>query len=46
VNIDINPLAITKLIDRGSAQTIGIITDVGSFLPLLTSEIGEMEKTI
>ena len=39
VNIDINPLTITKLIDRGSAQTIGIVTDVGSFLPLLASEL-------
>ncbi len=33
--VDINPAVVTKLSDRGSAQTIGIITDVGAFLHLL-----------
>jgi hypothetical protein len=45
VNIDINPLTITKLIDRGSAQTIGIVTDVGSFLPFLASELEDMKNS-
>ncbi|VUT25675.1 MAG: hypothetical protein MOIL_01174 [Candidatus Methanolliviera sp. GoM_oil] len=45
VNIDINPLTITKLIDRGSAQTIGIVTDVGSFLPFLASELEDMRNS-
>lgn len=33
--VDINPAAVTKLSDRGSAQVVGIVTDVGTFLPML-----------
>lgn len=33
--VDISPSTVTKLSDRGSAQVIGIVTDVGAFLPLL-----------
>jgi lysine-ketoglutarate reductase/saccharopine dehydrogenase-like protein (TIGR00300 family) len=33
--VDINPAVVTKLSDRGSAQTMGIVTDVGMFLHLL-----------
>jgi lysine-ketoglutarate reductase/saccharopine dehydrogenase-like protein (TIGR00300 family) len=32
VCIDINPAVVTKLADRGSAQTVGVVTDVGPFL--------------
>jgi lysine-ketoglutarate reductase/saccharopine dehydrogenase-like protein (TIGR00300 family) len=32
VCVDIAPPVITKLADRGSAQTVGIVTDVGLFL--------------
>ena len=32
VSVDINPAVVTKLSDRGSTQTIGIVTDVGLFL--------------
>lgn len=32
VCVDINPAVVTKLADRGSAQTIGLVTDVGLFL--------------
>jgi lysine-ketoglutarate reductase/saccharopine dehydrogenase-like protein (TIGR00300 family) len=32
VCVDINPAVVTKLADRGSSQTIGIVTDVGLFL--------------
>lgn len=39
VCIDINPSVVTKLMDRGSAQTLGIVTDVGEFLPLLVREL-------
>ena len=35
VCVDINPSTVTKLADRGSAQVLGIVTDVGSFLPVL-----------
>ena len=32
VCVDINPAVVTKLSDRGSTQTVGIVTDVGLFL--------------
>lgn len=37
--VDINPAVVTKLADRGSFQTIGIVTDVGLFLELLANEL-------
>lgn len=40
VCVDINPAVVTKLSDRGSFQTIGIITDIGLFLKLLADELG------
>ena len=39
--VDINPSTVTKLSDRGSAQVIGIVTDIGSFLPLLYQALNE-----
>ena len=38
--VDINPAVVTKLSDRGSAQAIGVVTDVGLFLRLLADELG------
>ncbi|TAM73426.1 TIGR00300 family protein [bacterium] len=32
VNVDINPASVTKLSDRGSFQTIGLVTDAAAFL--------------
>jgi lysine-ketoglutarate reductase/saccharopine dehydrogenase-like protein (TIGR00300 family) len=40
VCVDINPAVVTKLADRGSSQTIGIVTDVGLFLRQLASAVG------
>lgn len=40
VCVDINPAVVTKLADRGSAQTVGVVTDVGLFLSLLAERIG------
>ncbi|MGZ7193414.1 MAG: ornithine cyclodeaminase, nickel-pincer nucleotide-dependent [Halobacteriota archaeon] len=37
--IDIDPATVTKLIDRGTAQAIGVVTDVGTLLPALASEL-------
>ena len=37
--VDINPAVVTKLSDRGSGQTIGIVTDVGLFLRSLTEKL-------
>jgi hypothetical protein len=39
VCIDINPAVVTKLSDRGSSQTIGIVTDVGLFLQQLVRQL-------
>jgi lysine-ketoglutarate reductase/saccharopine dehydrogenase-like protein (TIGR00300 family) len=35
VSVDINPATVTKLADRGSAQAMGIVTDIGLFLEQL-----------
>jgi lysine-ketoglutarate reductase/saccharopine dehydrogenase-like protein (TIGR00300 family) len=37
VCVDINPAVVTKLADRGSSQTLGVVTDVGLFLRQLAS---------
>jgi lysine-ketoglutarate reductase/saccharopine dehydrogenase-like protein (TIGR00300 family) len=39
VCVDINPAVVTKLADRGSAQTLGIVTDVGLFLHQLAGKL-------
>ena len=41
VCVDINPAVVTKLADRGSSQTIGIVTDVGLFLHRLVQNLHE-----
>ena len=38
--VDINPAVVTKLADRGSSQTIGLVTDVGLFLHQLAAQLG------
>ena len=45
VAIDINPSSVTKLLDRGTGQAIGVVSDVGSFLPILLNDIKKMSKT-
>ena len=41
VCVDINPAVVTKLSDRGSSQTAGIVTDVGLFLHQLSAQLGD-----
>jgi lysine-ketoglutarate reductase/saccharopine dehydrogenase-like protein (TIGR00300 family) len=43
VCVDINPAVVTKLADRGSSQTIGIVTDVGLFLHRLAQRLSSTE---
>lgn len=38
--VDINPATVTKLTDRGSIQTVGIVTDAEPFLRALVAELG------
>ena len=40
VSVDINPATVTKLSDRGTFQTVGLVTDVEPFLRSLASELG------
>jgi lysine-ketoglutarate reductase/saccharopine dehydrogenase-like protein (TIGR00300 family) len=42
--VDINPATVTKLSDRGSTQTVGIVTDAEPFLRALVDELGSDEK--
>jgi len=37
--VDINPATVTKLMDRGSTQTVGIVSDAEPFLRALTDEL-------
>jgi lysine-ketoglutarate reductase/saccharopine dehydrogenase-like protein (TIGR00300 family) len=39
VCVDINPAVVTKLADRGSIESVGIVTDVGLFLSLLVQQV-------
>jgi lysine-ketoglutarate reductase/saccharopine dehydrogenase-like protein (TIGR00300 family) len=39
--VDINPATVTKLTDRGSVQTVGIVTDAEPFLRALVHELDE-----
>ena len=39
VCVDINPAVVTKLSDRGSSQTVGVVTDVGLFLHRLAEQL-------
>ncbi len=41
VCVDINPAVVTKLADRGSSQTVGVVTDVGLFLHRLAEALGD-----
>jgi lysine-ketoglutarate reductase/saccharopine dehydrogenase-like protein (TIGR00300 family) len=41
VCVDINPAVVTKLADRGSSQTIGLVTDVGLFLHQLATHLAD-----
>jgi lysine-ketoglutarate reductase/saccharopine dehydrogenase-like protein (TIGR00300 family) len=41
VCVDINPAVVTKLADRGSSQTIGLVTDVGLFLHQLAKQLSD-----
>jgi lysine-ketoglutarate reductase/saccharopine dehydrogenase-like protein (TIGR00300 family) len=44
IAVDINQSVVTKLLDRGTAQAIGIVTDIGSFLPLIIKHLDSLIK--
>lgn len=39
VCVDINPAVVTKLSDRGSVESVGVVTDVGLFLSLMVQQL-------
>jgi lysine-ketoglutarate reductase/saccharopine dehydrogenase-like protein (TIGR00300 family) len=41
--VDINPAVVTKLADRGTFQSVGLVMDVGSFLRELLEHLAEPE---
>jgi lysine-ketoglutarate reductase/saccharopine dehydrogenase-like protein (TIGR00300 family) len=46
VAVDISQPVVTKLIDRGTIQAIGIVTDVGAFLPTVVQHLENIERSI
>ncbi len=42
VCVDINPAVVTKLSDRGSVESVGVVTDVGLFLSLLRHQLARL----
>jgi len=43
VCVDINPSVPLKLADRGTGQSINIVSDVGVFLPMLADELSKLK---
>jgi lysine-ketoglutarate reductase/saccharopine dehydrogenase-like protein (TIGR00300 family) len=45
IAVDINQPVVTKLLDRGTTQAMGIVTDIGSFLPLVMKHLDSLIKS-
>jgi hypothetical protein len=45
VAVDISQPVVTKLLDRGTIQAIGVVTDIGSFLPMIVQSLEQMDVT-
>ncbi|HZB17189.1 MAG TPA: TIGR00300 family protein [Nitrososphaeraceae archaeon] len=45
VAVDISQPVVTKLLDRGTTQAIGIVTDVGAFLPMVVQQLEQQTIT-
>jgi len=42
VAVDISQPVVTKLLDRGTTQAIGVVTDVGTFLPMIVDHLTQI----
>ena len=42
--VDISPATVTKLMDRGSTQTVGIVSDAEPFIRALVNELDRPAK--
>jgi lysine-ketoglutarate reductase/saccharopine dehydrogenase-like protein (TIGR00300 family) len=43
VAVDISQPVVTKLLDRGTSQAIGVVTDIGTFLPMVVQCLEQMD---
>lgn len=44
IAVDINQPVVTKLLDRGTTQATGVVTDIGSFLPIVMKSLEQIIK--
>jgi lysine-ketoglutarate reductase/saccharopine dehydrogenase-like protein (TIGR00300 family) len=44
IAVDISQPVVTKLLDRGTSQAVGIVTDVGAFLPIVVQYLEELTR--
>jgi lysine-ketoglutarate reductase/saccharopine dehydrogenase-like protein (TIGR00300 family) len=44
VAVDISQAVVTKLLDRGTTQAIGIVSDIGAFLPMVLHQLEHISK--
>jgi lysine-ketoglutarate reductase/saccharopine dehydrogenase-like protein (TIGR00300 family) len=42
--VDINPSTVTKLMDRGTKQATGVVSDAGTFIPMLAEELATLSS--
>jgi lysine-ketoglutarate reductase/saccharopine dehydrogenase-like protein (TIGR00300 family) len=45
IAVDISQPVVTKLLDRGTTQAIGVVTDIGTFLPMIVQCLEQMDVT-
>lgn len=45
VAVDISQPVVTKLLDRGTTQAIGVVTDVGTFLPMVVEHLTQIRPS-
>ena len=43
--VDINPSTVTKLMDRGTKQATGVVSDAGTFIPMLAEELSKLRSS-
>ena len=46
VAVDISQPVVTKLLDRGTTQAIGVVTDVGTFLPMIVDNLTQIRTSM
>jgi lysine-ketoglutarate reductase/saccharopine dehydrogenase-like protein (TIGR00300 family) len=44
VAVDISQAVVTKLLDRGTTQAIGVVSDIGAFLPMVLNQLEQISK--